>query len=319
MSKTGINVSKNISLAPFTTYHIGGIAKYFVRPKTSGELLEALDWAEKNEQPIYILGGGSNLLVSDKGYEGLIIKLDNQEINRKEWGDNKITLEVGSGVGLGTLIQFCSATKTFLTGLEWAAGIPGSIGGAVFGNVGSFGESIQDRVESVYVYNTEERAFKTYKNSDCEFGYRNSIFKQGKNIIWSVSLNMTIGDAEIGHEKILNHLKERKQKQPLDYPSAGSVFKNPSIKELGNLKNSEEILFLFKENIPAGWLIEQCGLKGYQIGQAQISSKHANFFINLGGAKAQDVFNLIKLAKTKVWEKFGCRLIPEINFLGNFS
>ena len=147
MSKTGIDVSKNIYLAPFTTYHIGGIAKYFVRLKTSGELLETLDWAEKNKQPIYILGGGSNLLVSDKGYKGLVIKLDNQKINRKEWGDNKIILEVGSGVGLGALIQFCGAAKTFLTGLEWAAGIPGSIGGAVFGNAGAFGESIQDRVE----------------------------------------------------------------------------------------------------------------------------------------------------------------------------
>lgn len=319
MSKIGINILENISLASLITYHIGGMAKYFVRPKTSGELLEALDWAEKNKQPIYILGGGSNILVSDKGYEGLIIKLDNQEINKKEWGDNKITLEVGSGVSLGTLIQFCSAPNNFLTGLEWAAGIPGCVGGAVFGNAGAYGESMQDRVETVYVYDIKERTFKTYKNSACNFGYRSSIFKQGGSIIWSVSLNLSMGDPIIGQAKILEHLKERKLKQPLEYPSAGSVFKNPSLKELGGLKNSEEIFSLFKENIPAGWLIEQCGLKGYQIGQAQISPKHANFFVNLGEAKAQDVFALIELAKTKVFEKFGCQLIPEINFLGNFS
>jgi UDP-N-acetylmuramate dehydrogenase len=319
MSKIGINILKHISLASLTTYHLGGIAKYFVKPKTSGELLEALDWAEKNKQPIYILGGGSNILVSDKGYEGLIIKLDNQEINRKEWGDNKITLEVSSGVSLRTLVQFCSTPDNFLTGLEWATGIPGCVGGAVFGNAGAFGGSMGERIKSVYVYDTSERSFKAYNNSDCKFGYRTSLFKQGGKIIWSVSLELGKGDPKIGREKILEYLKERKLKQPLEYPSAGSVFRNSSMKELDSLKNSEEISSLFKDSIPAGWLIEQCGLKGYQIGRAQISPKHANFFINLGGAKAQDVFALIELAKTKVFEKFGYQLIPEINFLGNFS
>ncbi|MCX6737696.1 MAG: UDP-N-acetylmuramate dehydrogenase [Candidatus Parcubacteria bacterium] len=315
----GINILKNISLAQFTTYHIGGTAEYFARPKTPGELLEILDWAEKNKQPIYILGGGSNILVSDKGYEGLIIKLDNQEINRKEWGDNKITLEVGSGVSLGTLVQFCSAPDNFLTGLEWAAGIPGCVGGAVFGNAGAFGESIGGKVKSVYVYDTTDRGFKTYNKDECQFAYRTSLFKEREKIIWSVLLELETSDSKIGQEKILECLKERQLKQPLEYPSAGCVFKNPSLKESGSLKNSEEIFSLFKENIPAGWLIDKCGLKGYQIGQAQISPKHANFFVNLGEAKAQDVFALIELTKTKVFEKFGCQLIPEINFLGNFS
>ncbi len=319
MSKAGTHILENVSLAPLTTYLIGGKAKYFTRPKTPGQLLEALDWAEKNKQPVYVLGGGSNILVSDKGYEGLVIKLDNQKINKKEWGESKVELGVGSGVSLGALVQFCSATSQFLTGLEWAAGIPGSVGGAVFGNAGAFGGSMQDQIESVYAYDTLERAFKTYKNADCGFGYRNSLFKQGGKIIWSVSFSLESGNLQLGREKILNYLNERKQKQPLEYPSAGSVFKNPSLKELNkDLKSSTEIFSLFKENIPAGWLIEKSGLKGQRIGNAQISPKHCNFFVNLGEARSQDVFSLISLAQQAVLEKFNLKLVPEINFLGEF-
>jgi len=319
MVKLVPNILRNVSLSQFTTYNLGGVADYFTKPKTSGELLESLNWAEKNNQPIYILGGGSNLLVSDKGYAGLIIKLDNQEISKKEWGDNKIDLEIGSGISLGKLIQFCSSTDNFLTGLEWAAGIPGSLGGAIFGNAGAFQRSMQDSVKSVYAYDIDKHVFKSYNKTDCKFGYRSSIFKQGGMIIWSVSLEVQKGDSKIGQAKIREHLKERIEKQPLEYPSAGSVFKNPTLKELEDSENIEKITALFKDNVPAGWLIDQCGLKGYQIGQAQISPKHANFFVNLGEAKAQDVFNLIAFAQSKVFEKFNCHLIPEINFLGDFS
>lgn len=319
MVKLVPNILQNVSLSQFTTYKIGGVADYFTKPKTSGELLESLNWAEKNNQSIYILGGGSNLLVSDKGYVGLIIKLDNQKISKKEWGDNKIDLEIGSGISLGKLIQFCSSTDNFFTGLEWAAGIPGSIGGAIFGNAGAFQRSMQDSVKSVYAYDIDKRVFKTYNKTDCKFGYRNSIFKQRGIIIWSVSLELQKGNSTIGRKTMLEHLKERKDKQPLEYPSAGSVFKNPTLQELKGSENIEKMTTLFKDNVPAGWLIDQCGLKGYQIGQAQISPKHANFFINLGKAKSQDVFNLITLAQSKVFEKFNCHLIPEINFLGDFS
>jgi UDP-N-acetylmuramate dehydrogenase len=319
MVKLVPNILQNVSLSQFTTYKIGGVTDYFTKPKTSGELLESLNWAEKNNQSIYILGGGSNLLVSDKGYVGLIIKLDNQKISKKEWGDNKIDLEIGSGISLGKLIQFCSSTDNFFTGLEWAAGIPGSIGGAIFGNAGAFQRSMQDSVKSVYAYDIDKRIFKTYNKIDCKFGYRNSIFKQGGIIIWSVSLELQKGNSTIGRKTMLEHLKERKDKQPLEYPSAGCVFKNPTLQELKGSENIEKMTALFKDNVPAGWLIDQCGLKGYQIGQAQISPKHANFFINLGKAKSQDVFNLITLAQSKVFEKFNCHLIPEINFLGDFS
>jgi UDP-N-acetylmuramate dehydrogenase len=319
MSKTKVNILEHVTLAPLATYAIGGEAKYFAKPKNSGELLEALTWADKNNQSVFILGGGSNILISDKGYNGLVIKLNNQKIDKKEWGGKKIELEVGSGVSLGTLVQFCNTAQKFITGLEWAAGIPGCVGGAVFGNAGAFGESMGQKVKSVYVYNRVEHTFETYKKEACNFSYRNSLFKQGNKIIWSVNLDLENGDSAIGRKTILEHLKERKEKQPLEYPSAGSVFKNPSIKELDtHNSNREEILFLFKETIPAGWLIERSGLKGYRIGNAQIAMKHCNFFINLGGAKAQDVYSLILLAQKAVLEKFNLKLIPEINFLGEF-
>lgn len=319
MSNTKVNILEDVALAPLSTYAIGGEARYFAKPETSGELLEALTWADKNKQSVFVLGGGSNTLISDKGYNGLVIKLNNQKISKKEWGERKIELEVGSGVSLGALVQFCSTAQKFITGLEWAAGIPGCVGGAVFGNAGAFGESMGNRVKSVYAYNITEQSFETYKKEDCNFGYRNSLFKHGNKIIWSVSLDLESGDSVIARKTILEHLKERKEKQPLEYPSAGSVFKNPSIQELDtNNSNNEEILSLFKETIPAGWLIEKSDLKGYRIGNAQIAIKHCNFFINLGEAKAQDIYSLILLAQKTVLEKFNLKLIPEINFLGEF-
>jgi UDP-N-acetylmuramate dehydrogenase len=319
MSKTKVYILEDVALAPLSTYAIGGEARYFAKPETSGELLEVLTWADKNNQSVFILGGGSNTLISDKGYNGLVIKLGNQKISKKEWGERKIELEVASGVSLGTLVQFCSTAQKFITGLEWAAGIPGCVGGAVFGNAGAFGESMGKRVKSVYVYNITKHIFETYKKEDCNFGYRDSLFKQGNKIIWSINLDLESGDAVTGRETILKHLKERKEKQPLEYPSAGSVFKNPSIQELDlNNSNKEEILSLFTETIPAGWLIEKSGLKGYRIGNAQVALKHCNFFINLGGAKAQDVYLLILLVQKTVLEKFNLKLIPEINFLGEF-
>jgi UDP-N-acetylmuramate dehydrogenase len=319
MSRTKVNILENVILAPLSTYAIGGEARYFAKPETSGELLKVLTWADKNNQSIFILGGGSNTLISDKGYNGLVIKLGNQKISKKEWGERKIELEVSSGISLGALVQFCSTAQKFITGFEWATGIPGCVGGAVFGNAGAFGENMGKRVKSVYVYNITEHIFETYKKEDCNFSYRNSLFKQGNKIIWSVNLDLENGDSIIGRKIILEHLKERKEKQPLEYPSAGSIFKNPSITELDiNNSNREEILSLFKETIPAGWLIEKSGLKGYRIGNAQIANKHCNFFINLGEARAQDVYSLILLAQKTVLEKFNLKLIPEINFLGEF-
>jgi len=315
-----IKLLENVSLAPLTTYNIGGKARYFARPSTPGELLETLNWAEKHKQSVYILGGGSNILVSDKGYDGLVIKPSNQQINSKVLSARNVELRVGGGLSLRSLLQFCNTATKFFTGLEWSAGIPGSVGGAVYGNAGAFGQSMEDIVRSVYAYDLREGVFKTYKNDDCHFGYRHSLFQQEKKIIWSIFLRLEVGNATTGRQIILDHLKERKQKQPLEYPSAGSVFKNVSIMELDkSLSSSAEILPLFKETIPAGWLIERSGLKGCRIGNAEVSPKHCNFLVNLGGARAQDIFALIQLVQKNVWGKFKLKLIPEINFLGEFD
>jgi len=254
---------ENIPLKEYTTFKIGGPAKYFFIAKTKESLLEAVQEAKKRRLPIFILGKGSNLLVSDKGYKGLVIK---------------------TGEPLSSYVP---------KGLEWAVGIPGTIEGAVYGNAGAFGQSMKDAVESVEVFDAKTEKIKIFKNSDCQFAYRDSIFKKNKNLI---ILSVKIKTRKSNLNKIKEYLMHRKKTQPLNFPSAGSVFVNP-------------------EGYTAGELIEKCGLKGKTIGGAQISNIHANFIINLGNAKSKDVLRLINLAKNKVKKQFGVKLEEEIRIL----
>ena len=256
-------IKRNVSLEKFTTFRIGGKAKYFFVAKNEKELIEAVKFAKDNKLPSFILGGGSNLLVSDKGFKGLVIK---------------------AGKPLALYVS---------KGLEWAAGIPGTVEGAAFGNVGAFGKSMKDEVESVKVFDTKTGKTAILENKDCKFSYRNSIFRKKKNLI---ILSVKIKSGKSNSKKIKEYLEKKKEKQPLGYPSAGSIFKNP-------LKYS------------AAELIEKCGLKGKKIGKAKISEKHANFIVNLGGAKAEDVKSLINLIKKEVKKKFKINLEEEIQFL----
>ncbi|MFH1780607.1 MAG: UDP-N-acetylmuramate dehydrogenase [Candidatus Nealsonbacteria bacterium] len=254
---------KNISLKKYTTFRIGGQAKYFFIAKTKNDLLRAVKEAKERRLPFFILGNGSNLLVSDEGYKGLVIK---------------------TGKPLSSYVS---------KGLEWAAGIPGTIEGAVYGNAGAFGQSMKDAVESAEVFDTKTKKVKIFKNKDCQFGYRTSIFKRNRDLI---ILSVKIKRRKSDFKKIKEYLDYRKKTQPLNFPSAGSVFKNPS-------------------GFSAGELIEKCGLKGKKIGGAQISNVHANFIVNLGTATAQDVLLLIKLIKKTVKKKFKINLKEEIIFL----
>ncbi|OGI17647.1 MAG: UDP-N-acetylenolpyruvoylglucosamine reductase [Candidatus Moranbacteria bacterium RIFCSPHIGHO2_02_FULL_40_12b] len=307
-----IKLEKNISLSNYTTFRIGGPAKFFIEVKNEEELLEALDYAKKNNLDFFILGGGSNLLVSDKGFDGLVIKMHNSSFLI-----HNSSLECGAGVPLAKAVR--ESVNSGLTGLEWAAGIPGTVGGAVRGNAGAFGGNASDVVKKVSVLNTEELGIKNYELSDCNFKYRDSVFKQNKNlIILSAVFKLQKGNKEEGRKKIQEIIKKRISVQPQGMPSAGSFFVNPVVnnpkiieefeKETG--KKSKE------SKVPAPWLIEQADLKGRQIGGAKVSEKHANYIVNTGNATAEDVIMLASIIKQQVRDKFGVELKEEVQYLG---
>ncbi|MBU4369570.1 UDP-N-acetylmuramate dehydrogenase [Patescibacteria group bacterium] len=280
-------IEKNINLAPLTTFKIGGPAKYFCQVKTEEELIQVIKWAKKKKIPYFVIGGGSNLLISDKGFKGLVIKLSMEQC---QLVGNKLLL--GSALRLSQTVMFL--VKNNLTGLEWAAGIPGTVGGAVRGNAGAFGQEISNCLLKVTVL--REGEVIELKNKEIRFAYRQSIFKKNKDIILNVVLSLKKGKNQ-ENEKIIQDILQRRRKSHPSQPSAGCVFKNPKLSS-------------------AGLLIDKCGLKGRQIGGAKISEKHANFIINTGQAKARDVKNLIELIKKQVKDKFNIELKEEIEYLG---
>jgi len=293
-----VKFQKNVLLKNCTTYKIGGPAKYFFIAKTKEELISALQEAKKKKLAVLILGGGSNVLVSEKGYRGLAIKMQNAKIKIQNQNAKFKIVCTDAGTELTKLAYFTA--EAGLSGLEWAAGIPGTVGGAIFGNAQAFGTKISDVVERIEVVNLKTLQSKIFTKKQCQFSLKNSIFKKNKNwVIVSAVLKLKKGEAREIKNKIKELLDYRKAHHPIDFSSAGSVFVNPEGKTV----------------TPAGYLIEKCGLKGKRIGNAQISEKHANFIINLGGAKASDVLKLINLAKRQVKKIFGINLETEIQIV----
>jgi len=310
---------ENVLLKNHTTYKIGGPAKYFFIAKKKEDLISALKTAKKFKIPIFILGGGSNLLVSDKGFNGLVIKVQSSKIKVQNYSSKFKNIYVDAGVKLSDLVDFC--TENGLSGLEWAAGIPNAtLGGAIFGHAQAFGEKISDYLESVEVLDLKTLKIKKLSRKQCQFSLKNSIFKKNKNLaILSAVFSFEKGGKQKIQEKTKEFLDYRKNNHPMDFPSAGSIFVNPEIKikDKNLLAEFPELNKYNKKGIiPAGYLIAKCGLAGKKIGKAQISEKHANFIINLGDAKATDVLGLIKLAKQKVKEKFNINLETEIQLIG---
>ena len=291
-------VKENISLAKYTTFKVGGPARYFYVAKTEKDLIKAIKAAQERSLPFFILGGGSNLLVADEGYNGVAIKIKNEKLKIKNKNEKLKIIESEAGTLLNKLINL--ASENDLTGLEWAAGIPGTIGGAIRGNAGAFGGSMDEIIKTVKVLKATGNKYQvtSIKNKSCKFGYRNSIFKHNSNlIILSCEIQLEKGDKKEIKNKIKENLKIRNKTQPLNFPSAGSIFKNAG-------------------KIPAAYLIEKCGLKGKTIGGAQISKKHANFILNFKNAKADDIKKLIDFIKKKVKNKLRISLEEEIKFLG---
>lgn len=305
-------IQTSIPLAPLTTFKIGGPAKFFVEAESAEELVEAINWAKEKGEKYYVLGGGSNLLISDKGFNGLVIKNSCKEISLD---NEKIIAE--SGAPLAQLVQFAAANG--LIGLEWAAGIPGTVGGAIRGNAGAYGASISLSLESVKVYSPAENKIEVYDNQQCKFVYRHSIFKESELIILSCALRLRPGEEQLIKKTMAQYLTER-QSQPKQ-ASAGCIFKNILTSDLESEKG-RELLARAKEEgvvkgdkISTGWLIAVLGMKGKVIGGAKISLEHANFIVNTGKATAEDVITLISLIKQKVRVEAGVQLQNEIQFL----
>jgi UDP-N-acetylmuramate dehydrogenase len=305
-------IRESVLLSEYSTYKIGGKARYFFEAKNKEDLMMAIKAAREFKLPFFILAGGSNVLFPDKGFKGIVIKIKNQDI--------KITgneIDAGAGVSLNDIVRV--SIDNSLTGFEWAAGIPGTLGGAIFGNAQAFGDKISDNVKSVEALNVKTLEIRKLANKQCEFKSKTSIFKsKGNLVIISAVLKLKKGKLSEIKETVKEHLDYRKKKHPLRYPSAGSVFVNPEIKITDKKmlnKFSDLVEFNKKGFIHVGYLIEMCGLKGKKCGKAQISEQHANFIVNLGGAKAKNILCLINLAKRNVYRKFKVKLEEEIRII----
>ncbi len=313
MKKELPKVERNILLKNYTTFKIGGPAKYFFKAETEQDLVKAVKVARKNKLPFFILGGGSNVLILDKGYKGLVINF--QFSNSQSFNFKKNRISACGGKKLENLVNF--TVKSGWSGLEWAAGLPGTLGGAIRGNAGAFGEEMKDNVVSVKCLDKRNKLTKLTRK-ECQFSYRSSIFKKKNWIVLSAVLKFEKGNKRKLYSLAKDHIKHRKERQPLSYPSAGSVFRNCDIKKIPK-KIKDKFSDSIKKDpfpvLPAAFIISEAGLKGKKIGNAKISEKHPNFIINLGGARAKEVKDLINFVKKKVKKSFGIDLKEEIEIV----
>ncbi|MDZ5725253.1 UDP-N-acetylmuramate dehydrogenase [Acetobacterium sp. K1/6] len=285
------NIKKNEPMKNHTSFQVGGPADLFLMPQSREELKAVLEICKKSEKPVYIMGNGSNLIVRDKGFSGIII--NTKALNQvKKVGE---TLIAEPGISLKDLAKV--ALKEKLTGLEFASGIPGSLGGAVTMNAGAYDGEMKGIIKSITVI-TEDGSLKSIPGEQCNFAYRTSILQQHHWVLVSVELALKNGDYQAIEERMLDLNTQRETKQPLEYPSAGSTFRRP-------------------EGYYAGKLVQDAGFRGYTLGGAQVSEKHSGFVINKGGASAADILNLIGAIQAGVKEKFGVELKTEVIVIGN--
>ena len=282
-------IYKNELMSKHTSFKVGGKADIFVNTKNEQDIKSILEYANKNETPITVIGNGSNLLVKDGGIRGIVLRIDIQDFNIEKISDEYI-ITVGAGVKNGFVAQKLLIEE--IEGFEFAAGIPGSIGGAIRMNAGAHGGEMKDIVLETKCMDMNGN-IKILSNEEQKFQYRNSIFSCNKYIILSTKLKLKKGRKS----KMDEYTIWRKEHQPLEYPSAGSTFKRGT-------------------DFITAKLIDECGLKGYNIGGAEVSTKHAGFVVNKGDAKAKDILNLVKYISEKVYEKFGKKIELEVQVIG---
>ena len=285
------SAEREVSMKNYTSFKVGGPAELFLSPEDAGQTAKLVRFCEKEEIPVFVLGKGSNLLVSDRGIKGAVI------YTGKQCGislTDENTVRAQSGASLAQLCTF--ALENSLSGLEFAYGIPGTVGGAVFMNAGAYGGEMKDvLLNSEYV--STDGTSGELDNEAMELSYRHSAYGNSNLVITAASVRLAPADRNEIKSTMNDILARRKEKQPLEYPSAGSTFKRPE----GNF---------------AGALIDQCGLKGVSVGGAQVSEKHAGFIINRGGATAADILSLIKHVQARVKAQTGVSLETEIRLIG---
>ena len=301
-----LNISENVPLAGYSTFRCGGPARYFAEPSTGDEVAALFKWAEDKGIEVFILGNGSNCLISDEGFDGLVIRIakNMSGLSSEETDDGRVKITCGAGLPYARFGSYCAELS--LTGAEFACGIPGSCGGAVFMNAGAYGGETKDFVTKVTYWNGEN--IRSINGAECDFGYRTSLFEklagEGKTaVILEFEAVLSKGNKDEITALVEDLRRRRTASQPLDVPSAGSTFKRP-------------------EGYFAAKLIEDAGLKGFALDDsgAQVSPKHAGFVVNNGGtARASDVMRLIDYVVEKVFENSGVRLEKEVRLVGNFG
>ncbi|MEE0752894.1 UDP-N-acetylmuramate dehydrogenase [Frisingicoccus sp.] len=294
----GGQILENEPMKNHTTFRIGGPADVLVCPETEDGFIRGLGWCRRQKIPVYIIGNGSNLLVGDKGFRGVVFKicrnLDKTDIIEE---DSVVRVHAGAGVMLAKLAKDVSAEGC--GGFEFATGIPGTLGGAVTMNAGAYGGEMKDILKSVRAVDMEGN-IREFSLEELELGYRTSRIQKEDWIVLSAEMVFEKGDAGAIMARVDELSRQRREKQPLEYPSAGSTFKRP-------------------EGYFAGKLIQDAGLKGYRVGDAMVSEKHSGFVINAGAATAEDVRRLMADVDGRVYEKFGVHLEPEVRLIGEFE
>ena len=293
VSVKNLEIKYDEEMSKHTSFKTGGPADVFIIAKNEKDIKEAVKFAKEKELPLFVIGNGSNLLVKDNGYRGVILKINTDDLEFEE-RETDATVIIGAGRKIMALGQIFK--RKGLTGFEELAGIPGTMGGANRMNAGAYGREMKDIIIETKCMDMDGNIM-VLKNEEQELVYRGSIFKEKNYIILQTKIRLDKGNVGQIKEKMEQYAEQRKEKQPIEYPSAGSTFKRG-------------------EGFITSKLIDECGLKGYSIGGAQISEKHAGFIINKGNATSKDIIDLIEFAKNKVFEKFNVKIEEEIEIIG---
>ncbi len=304
---------ENVSLAKYSHYRIGGPSRYFFLAEMEADALAALREARARKLKIFILGGGTNILFADEGFDGLVLKLDIKNIDFK---GNEIF--VGAGASVADLVS--TAGERLLSGWEWAGGLPGTVGGALRGNAGAFGGETKDSVVTVTSINIKTLERRERSREECRFGYRSSIFKEsGDELIISARFALTPGNGAEIQAVAEKNIAYRRERHPIELPNIGSIFKNIPVENFPETLRSVVAHVIKKDPfpvVPVAYLIAETKLGGRAHGGAMVSPKHPNFIVNTGGASAADVRALMGLVRAAVREKFGVELEPEVLEVG---
>ncbi len=307
-----LSIRRDVLLAPFSTFKIGGLADFFAGVTTAPELIEALEYAKKNDLKTFVFSGGSNLLIADRGFRGLVIRIANQSMRVM---DDRLYADAGAN--LLDVVQLAGSRG--LAGMERLAGIPGSLGGAIRGNAGAFGAEIKDVVASVKVYDRKHGKLREFQNRDCAFSYRQSLFKEHPEmVILSAVLRFVAGEPSELFRVADSTMKTREAKHPQSALCAGSFFMNPEVTdEALRAEFTKDTGTPPKDSkLPAGWLIDHAGLRGKKIGGAQVSPLHPNYLVNTGTATAEDVMVLASVVKERVRTALDVQLKEEVQLVG---